>query len=353
MAFVNGQWVNEYDRNKWAFGPGGGQGLFNPSNQKVYLNNGSPTFQNPNQGGSGTLPNYNVSPAPTQGQGPYGLVPGQIGIPPSAWDQTRAAVPALGNTTQLTNNILSELQGDINPQALKNMQDAAANYGISSGMPGSNAIPGTLAFNKNLRNIGLDTQAIQRQGLQDYTSLLGSVSGLQTPQGLAAEIAAHNAQLRAAPDPQKAAERQLGDYWNSLAAARGLGNRGGGGGGGSIGFSPAGGTGDYAPNLGFGGAGGVGNSQGFGFGSFGGQGQAVAPAQSIYPGTDIPGFSDLSTILGQPEANYDNPSYGYNDPFGYSSYYDQSAQPDYAADPMTSLDYFYGQNQNPEWPYYE
>jgi len=348
MAFVNGQWVNEYDRNKWAFGPGGGQGLFNPSNQKVYLNNGSPTFQNPNQGGSGTLPNYNVSPSPTQGQGPYGLVPGQIGIPPSAWDQTRAAVPALGNTTQATNNILSELQGDINPQALKNMQDAAANYGISSGMPGSNAIPGTLAFNKNLRNIGLDTQAIQRQGLQDYTSLLGSVSGLQTPQGLAAEIAAHNAQLRAAPDPQKAAERQLGDYWNSLAAARGLGNRGGGGGGGSIGFSPAGGTGDYAPNLGFGGAGGVGNSQGFGFGSsFGGQGGAAATGQP-------------SSIYNDPSQGYNDPfgysSYydqGYDDPFGMSSYYDQTAQPDYAADPMTSLDYFYGQNQNPEWPYYE
>lgn len=203
-------------------------------------------------GGSG-LPNYNVNPQPTGGQGPYGAVPGTIGVPPSPWQQATSAVPALGNTSQLTGNIMSELQGDINPQALKNMQDAAAAYGVSSGMPGSNAQPGTLAFNKNLRNIGLDTQAIQHQGAQDYNSLLGAISGLQTPQGLAAEIAAHNAQLRAAPDPAQAAQQQLANYWNALNAMRGPG-----GGTGGNPLNPGGGTGLGAGT----------GALGFGFGQF-------------------------------------------------------------------------------------
>src|SRR5438105_15963010 len=111
---------------------------------------------------------------------------------------------------------MSELHVDINPQALKNMQDAAASYGVSSGMPGSNAMPGTLAFNKNLRNIGLDTLQVQRQGQQDYLSALQGIGGTQTPQGLAAEIAAHNAQMKAAPDPQAAAQQQLANYWAAL-----------------------------------------------------------------------------------------------------------------------------------------
>jgi hypothetical protein len=187
------------------------------------------------------LPSYNVSPSPTGGQGPYGAVPGNIGIPPNAFQQATSVAPGLAKTGQLTNNIMSELQGDINPQALKNMQEAAASYGISSGMPGSNAVPGTLAFNKNLRNIGLDTLSVQRQGQQDYLSALQGIGATQTPQSLATEVAAHNAQLNAAPDPSQAAAAQLQAYWSALNATRGPG------GGSFAGPSPGGGTGAYSP----------------------------------------------------------------------------------------------------------
>lgn len=191
---------------------------------------------------SSALPSYNINPAPQSGSGPYGSVPGSISIPPSAYQQTIAVAPGLGNTDQLTSNIMSELQGDISPQALKNMQDAAASYGVSSGMPGSNAIPGTLAFNKNLRNIGLDTQAVQRQGQQDYLSALKGIGSTQTSQSLAAEIAAHNAQLAAAPNPSQAAAAQLQAYLSALNAYQ----RGPGGGtGGGLGL-PSGGSGTGA-----------------------------------------------------------------------------------------------------------
>jgi len=246
-------------------------------------------------GGASGLGNYGSNPGPTGGNGAYGLVPGTIGVPPTAWQQTTSAIPALGDTSQLTGNIMHELQGDINPQALKNMQDAAASYGISSGMPGSNAQGGTLAFNKNLRNIGLDTQAIQHQGAQDYNSLLGAVSGLQTPQSLAAEIAAHNAQLRAAPDPAAAAQQQQADYWRALNATRGPG-----GGTGAGGMGPAGGTGVYAP---------VNQALGFGFGSYGGQQQGQGSGSFGGTTSTLPGGSsstwsgqDFGSLFGDPYA---------------------------------------------------
>lgn len=188
---------------------------------------------------------YNVNPGPGQGNGAYGLVPGPTGIPPSTFQQSVNAVPGLGGatSTQLTNNIMAELEGQINPQALKNMQDAAAAFGVGSGMPGSNATPGTLAFNANLRNIGLDTQAVQRQGGQDYLSTLAGVGQQQLSPALLAEISAHNAQLGAAPNPQVAAEQQLQNYWAALNAMRGPG-----GGTGMFSPSPSMGTGAFAPS---------------------------------------------------------------------------------------------------------
>ncbi len=284
------------------------------------------------------LPGYNVNPSPVSGQGPYGMVPGNIGIPPSTWQQVGAVAPGLGNTSQLTNNILSELHGDINPQALKNMQDAAASYGVSSGMPGSNAMPGTLAFNKNLRNIGLDTLQVQRQGQQDYLSALQGIGAAQTPQGLAAEIAAHNSQLNAAPDPQSAALQQQANYWAALNAMRrqNLGGRGGG-------FDPAGGTGQYAaptsPNL------------GFGFGTLGQQNQNIPAGGNGGYGVSTattPGGSsltytgqDFGDLFGNPYGGTQSPSpYAPQINWGNGVGYDQNAYvPNLGYDQGTDLGY--------------
>ena len=218
--------------------------------------------------GYSSLPNYGISPAPTQGQGAYGLVPGQIGIPPSTYSQTLGALPGLGAAgTQATSNIMNELQGQISPQALRNIQDAAARFGVSSGMPGSNAIPGTLAMNANLLGNYRTTEQLQQQGQQDYRNLLGAVGQQQINPALAAEIAAANAQLRAAPDPQKAAEQQLANYWAALGATRGLGLQGARGFS-SIGSGPSGGTGSYAAPF-------DPSQYGFGFGTQGPQGGTV------------------------------------------------------------------------------
>jgi len=200
----------------------------------------------------GNLPNYSVSPQPISGSGsPYGSVPGLTGVPPSTFQQTLSADPGLGQaTTQATNVINSQLSGELDPQTIKNMQDVAAQYGLSSGMPGSNAIPGTLAFNANLRNIGLDTQQLQQQGIQNYLSQLGAVGGQQLNPSLLTQLSQANAQLLAAPDPAQAAQLQMQLYQNALSNARGPA---GGTGYQSI-ISPSGGTGvPFVPGFGAGG----------------------------------------------------------------------------------------------------
>ena len=322
---------------------------WNPGGYYPFTYGSAPPQNNPQTGAGGlggsTLPNYNVSPSPQAGQGAYGSVPGNISIPPSIWKQATGAVPALGNTTQLTNNIMSEIQGDINPQALKNMQDAAAAYGVQSGMLGSNAIPNSLLFNKNLRNIGLDTMAIQRQGQQDYTGLLNAVGGQQTPQALAAEIAAHNAQLNAAPDPTLAALQQLNNYMRGLNLGQQRASAGGGGGY----INPGGGTGAYAQQPFHGGTPGpapyVPTSQIPNYPS---------PSQSLYPGTDVPGLPSLDSLLGPQNQNY-SPSapidYGGMGTYGMDASspnywnFDQTAQPSF--DPsMVDMNYF-----DPTWDY--
>ena len=181
------------------------------------------TAQNGVESG-GALPGYNVAPAPTTGQGPYGLVPGTTPVPPSTFEQVNTAIPGLtGAGSKISDLIMQELQGEISPEAIRNMQDAAARFGITSGMPGSNAIPGTLANNRNLLSNILTTRDIQSQGQRDYANLLGAVGQQQTPQSLAAGLSQSNAQLRAAPDPTLAAQQQLANYYAALNIARGPG----------------------------------------------------------------------------------------------------------------------------------
>lgn len=302
------------------------------------------------------LPNYNITPQPTGGNGAYGLVPGTIGIPPSTWQQLSGINPSFDQTSGILSNIKSEIEGDLTPQQKKNIQDIAARFGVSSGMPGSNAVPNSLAFNKTLRDVGLDTYAVQQQGQKDYLSLLQGVGGQQTPQGLAAEIAAHNAQLRAAPDPAQAAERQLANYWNALNALRGPG------GGTGQGPGPQGGTGTLAPQaLGFGGISG-GSSLGVGFGSpvSRNANTGTGPGFGGVPGQPGMAYNDLMDMYGDttpidytgglPQDVYDfwsggtpvNPG-GVNYDQGVGGFgvgYDQSAPPQIPSD-MSNEDYFY------------
>lgn len=91
---INGQWVDEYNQKNWSYGPQGGQGLFNPNQQQVYWNQGTPSFQKPQ------TPTFNgMQTGPTQ----YGpTATGWLGGGLSQQGQNQASynqLPSYGNTT--------------------------------------------------------------------------------------------------------------------------------------------------------------------------------------------------------------------------------------------------------------
>ena len=140
---------------------------------------------------------YNVSPSPTSGIGPFGLVPGQIGLPSPSSDLS-AQIPGLSAlNTSAANTIASKLSGSLSPATIKALQDASARFGVRSGMPGSG-----LQLNNLFGNIAGFAEGQAEQGLQDYSRFVPTVSGTQTvPPALQTSVAQSNAQLGAAPSP--------------------------------------------------------------------------------------------------------------------------------------------------------
>lgn len=116
-----------------------------------------------------------------------------------------AAFPNLSGVNAAASGALtSELTGQLSPQTMNNIQNAAAQFGITSGMPGSQ-----FAFSKYPTDIGLATEALQHQGIGDYSSLIPSVASTQTvnPNTMAslnAEIDSMNRINAAAPNPAAA-----------------------------------------------------------------------------------------------------------------------------------------------------
>lgn len=178
---------------------------------------------------SSTVP-FNVNPAPQGGNGAFGAVPGPIGIPNVAGDLA-AQYPNLSKTNAAASDaILSKLHGELSPDTIKQIQDAAAQFGVSSGMPGSG-----LAFNKSLRDIGLTSEQMKEEGIKDYNSIIPTISGTQTVKPeTKVDIASLNALNAAAPDPAAAASyaQQLFDkYLATLSKPLSPGTGGGGAGG--------------------------------------------------------------------------------------------------------------------------
>jgi hypothetical protein len=185
--------------------------------------------------------NYNVNPAPTPGTTAYGQVPGQIGIPPSTYDQVSSIYPNLGGQVgQMSGNIGNELAGQLSPETIASLQQHAAQFGVQSGMPNSQ-----FEGNQGLAQLGLDVRATQHQGGQDLLAAQTSLAGTQTPQSLAADIASRNATMASAPNPQLAAQQQMADWMTKFNASMGAGRSGGV----APSSSPSGGTGAYAPSI--------------------------------------------------------------------------------------------------------
>jgi hypothetical protein len=174
-----------------------------------------------------SLASYNVNPSPlTVGQGAYGAVPGPIGLPPSTYSQVGDVLPSLDQLTSQAGNVVgSQLAGQVPSGTIGQIQDAAAAFGVGSGMPGSG-----LSANLGAETLGLDAMKLQQQGLQNYQSLIPSIGSTMLSPNLVSGIAQQNALLGAAPDPGQAA-----NVLTSLANPKGGGGItiGGGGGGGA------------------------------------------------------------------------------------------------------------------------
>lgn len=131
-----------------------------------------------------------------------------------------ALYPNLSATNAaMSGNVLSELRGQLSPDTISNIVNSSAAWGVGSGMPGSQ-----LAKNLIPRSIGLTTNQLQRQGLQDYSSVIPVISGTQTVRPeTQAEINATNAFNAAAPNPTAAANyaMELYDQYMNPAGSTG------------------------------------------------------------------------------------------------------------------------------------
>lgn len=154
-------------------------------------------------------------------------MPGQLPMP-SPYSDLSSIYPNLSQTNAaVSSDIMSKLRGELSPNTVSQIQDAAAEFGVGSGMPGSG-----LQWNKALRDIGMTSEQQQQQGLQAYGSLIPAISGTQTVNpALQTEVNLQNSLNAAAPDPAAAASYAQELFDKYLQALSG----------------PAGASGSYSP----------------------------------------------------------------------------------------------------------
>lgn len=150
----------------------------------------------------------------------FGSAPGPIATP-NPYGNLSSVYPNLtGTNAAASSALMSELQGVLSPQTMDSIHNAAALFGVGSGMPGSG-----LMSNNYAKNIGLTTEGLQHQGLADYSGLIPAVSSTQTVNpATQAEISATNAQNAAAPNPSAIAsyaQTLFDKYLNKLSGPAG------------------------------------------------------------------------------------------------------------------------------------
>lgn len=239
---------------------------------------GSPFYTDPSAG-------FNLSPAPQTGQGPYGMVPGQLGLPTPAADLGAQAPGLQAANAAGMEGLIARLGGQLSPGTNRMIQDATAAWGVGHGLPGFRG----LVANKGLRDLGLMSENVQHQAIQDYANLIPTISRTQTVDpNLQYQIALQNSLNAAAPDPTQANLAAQALFNRNAGLYRGAGYGGYPGRGGAdpaafvkgpwamdvINPPPMGGRGNmpadtYANQSNFGGYGGV---PGIGTSSFGGGG---------------------------------------------------------------------------------
>jgi hypothetical protein len=157
---------------------------------------------------------------------------GQIPMPNPSRDLSSVYPNLSGVNAASSAALSSKLNGQLSPETANLIQQHAAEFGAANGMPGFQ--PGSLFWNKSLRDIGSTSEQQQQQGLQDYAPLISAVSQTQTVNpSLQAEVNATNATNAAAPDPAAAgtyAQQMFDKYLAQLKGpAGGSGSSSGGG----------------------------------------------------------------------------------------------------------------------------
>lgn len=137
------------------------------------------------------------------------------------FDDLSKVVPGLsGLNSAASSAIMSKLRGQLSPETQAMLQDDAARYAAGSGMPGANAIPGTVPFNRGQRNLGRRVEDVQTQGLQLLNPFIQSTSSTQTVNpALEFERNLQNALNLSSPEPSAAgshAEELFNKYLKML-----------------------------------------------------------------------------------------------------------------------------------------
>jgi len=179
-----------------------------------------------------STPGASWSPSTSGGNtSAYGRVPNPTPIPASTFTQTSGIYPGLKQQAgQVSGNVMGELEGVLSPETIDMINQHAAEFGVSSGMPLSG-----FAGAQGARSLGLAVENLQQQGLRDYLSSLQGIGQTTLPPALIAEITSQNNQLAAAPDPRSAAQQMIANYQQAAQGARGSS------------FNPAAGSFAYSP----------------------------------------------------------------------------------------------------------
>lgn len=160
----------------------------------------------------------------TDPHGAFGSVPKDIPLPDPHGDLANLYPNLDDQTDKLSSNIMQQLHGELSPDTQMAIQDAAARFGVVSGMPGSGLGRARIA-----RDLGLTSQAIQQEGLKNYLAATQGISNTQTVDpGLQTQINQINSLNRAAPNPTQAASyaKKLFDEYMQTLRSPGAGTRG-------------------------------------------------------------------------------------------------------------------------------
>jgi hypothetical protein len=167
---------------------------------------------------------FTINPRTQPGSGVFGSVPGPVGLP-QPYNDVGKVLPGLQPVAGgVSNDVLSELSGQLSPETLASIKDQGAAFGIQSGMPGSGVVN-----NYDLALAGQTSMAQQQQGQTAYGSVVGPESRyLTVSPSTEVELAEVNALNAAKGNPTETGLSNIGAYIGGLGFSYAIGGGGSG-----------------------------------------------------------------------------------------------------------------------------